>query len=97
MKLVIGHQRRFLPAYTLARDLIAKGAIGKVNFMCEFRRAGPAELLVASDGHVPIPAGRLECRWVMGNVERKTDRFERTTRIEDRAICVYEFANGARR
>jgi hypothetical protein len=38
----------------------------------------------------------IECRWVMGNVERKTDRFERTTRIEDRAICVYEFANGAR-
>ena len=25
VKLVIGHQRRFLPAYTLARDLIAGG------------------------------------------------------------------------
>ena len=25
VKLVIGHQRRFLPAYTLAKDLIAQG------------------------------------------------------------------------
>ena len=35
--------------------------------------------------------GDENCRWVMGNVERKTDRFERTTRIEDRAVAVFEF------
>ncbi len=31
VKLGISHQRRFLPAYTMARDLIAQGAIGKVQ------------------------------------------------------------------
>ena len=30
VKLAIAHQRRFLPAYTLARDLIAQGAVGDV-------------------------------------------------------------------
>ncbi len=37
-----------------------------------------------------------ECEWVMGNVERKTDKFERATRIEDCAIGVFQFAGGAR-
>ena len=40
--------------------------------------------------------GDEDCRWVMGNVERKTDRFERTTRIEDAAVAVFEFERGAR-
>ena len=33
VKLVIGHQRRFLPAYTLAKNLIAQGAIGEVQLI----------------------------------------------------------------
>ena len=37
-----------------------------------------------------------ECEWVMGNVERKTDRYERNTRIEDCAVAVYQFRGGAR-
>ena len=36
VKLVIGHQRRFLPAYTLAKDLIAQGAIGDVQLIVSF-------------------------------------------------------------
>jgi hypothetical protein len=37
-----------------------------------------------------------ECVWVMGNVERKTDMFERGTRIENCALGVFQFAKGAR-
>jgi len=96
VKLVIGHQRRFLPAYTLARELIAKGAIGKVNFMVSFGGQGLPNYSSHQTDMFRYLLSDIECRWVMGNVERKTDRFERTTRIEDRAICVYEFANGAR-
>ena len=36
-----------------------------------------------------------ECAWVMGNVERKTDMFERGTRIEDCAIGTFHFRSGA--
>jgi predicted dehydrogenase len=32
----------------------------------------------------------------MGNVERKTDRYERNTRIEDCAVAVYQFRSAAR-
>ena len=32
-----------------------------------------------------------ECVWVMGNVERKTDQYERGTRIEDCALAVSNF------
>jgi predicted dehydrogenase len=36
-----------------------------------------------------------ECDWVIGNVERKTDRYERATRIEDCAVGVFHFRSGA--
>ena len=40
VKLAIAHQRRFLPAYTLARELIARGAIGSVKLMLSFGGTG---------------------------------------------------------
>ena len=36
-----------------------------------------------------------ECEWVMGNVERKTDKYECNTRIEDLAVGVFSFKGGA--
>ena len=39
--------------------------------------------------------GDEECDWVIGNVERKTDRYERATRIEDCAAGVFHFRSGA--
>ena len=33
--------------------------------------------------------------WVLGNVERKTDRYERDIRIEDRSAGIIQFSNGA--
>ena len=40
VKLAIGHQRRFLPAYTKAKELIAEGAIGQVQLMQSFGAQG---------------------------------------------------------
>src|SRR3954451_15725304 len=39
--------------------------------------------------------GDDQCDWVMGNIERKTDRYERSTRIEDCAVGVFHFTSGA--
>ena len=39
--------------------------------------------------------GDIECTWVMGNVERETDHWERATRIEDKALAVFGFENDA--
>ncbi len=96
VKLVIGHQRRFLPAYTMARDLILRGAIGRVSMVLSFGGQGLPNYSSHQTDMFRYLLGDVECRWVMGNVERKTDRFERTTRIEDAAVAAFEFEGGAR-
>jgi predicted dehydrogenase len=96
VKLVIGHQRRFLPAYTLARDFIAEGAIGDVQLMQSFGHDGLPNYCSHQTDMFRYLLGDDECEWAMGNVERKTDRWERGTRIEDCAIALYQFRGGAR-
>ncbi len=96
VKLAIGHQRRFLPSYTLARDLIAQGVIGEVQMILSFGADGLPNYCTHQTDMFRYLLGDDECEWVMGNVERKTDRWERSTRIEDCAIAVYQFKCGAR-
>ena len=96
VKLVIGHQRRFLPAYAKARELIAGGAIGRVSLILSFAGAGLPNYATHQTDMFRYLLADADCRWVMGNVERKTDRFERSTRIEDAAVAVFEFEGGAR-
>jgi predicted dehydrogenase len=96
VKLAIGHQRRFLPAYTLARNLISKGAIGQVQLIQSFGTDGLPNYCTHQTDMFRYLLGDDECDWAMGNVERKTDRYERSTRIEDRAVAVYGFRCGAR-
>ncbi|MBC7237726.1 MAG: Gfo/Idh/MocA family oxidoreductase [Chloroflexi bacterium] len=96
VKLVIGHQRRFLPTYTLAKDLIAQGAIGDVQMMVSFGAQGLPNYCSHQTDMFRYFLSDDECEWVMGNVERKTDRWERNTRIEDCAIAIFQFRGGAR-
>jgi predicted dehydrogenase len=95
VKLVIGHQRRFLPAYTLAKDLISQGAIGKVQHITSFGWQGMPNFSSHQTDMYRYLLSDEECDWVMGNVERKTDMFERGTRIEDCAIGTFHFRSGA--
>lgn len=96
VKLAIGHQRRFLPAYTLAKNLIAEGAIGEVQWIQSFGADGLPNYCSHQTDMFRYLLSDDECEWAMGNVERKTDRWERSTRIEDCAIAVYQFRCGAR-
>jgi predicted dehydrogenase len=96
VKLVVGHQRRFLPAYTLARDLIAKGAIGDVQLVECFGADGLPNQFSHQADMLRYILGDDECAWVMGNVQRATDRYERGTRIEDCGVGVFQFQGGAR-
>ncbi len=93
-KLIISHQRRFLPAYNLAKRMIADGAIGGVQLVRCFSDDG---LLNWASHLVDMIRYVLddECEWVMGSVERTTDRYERGLRVEDRAVCTLGFKGGA--
>jgi UDP-N-acetyl-2-amino-2-deoxyglucuronate dehydrogenase len=95
VKLGIAHQRRFLPAYTLARDLIGAGAIGKVQTIQSFGGDGLPNYSSHQTDMYRYLLNDDECDWVMGNAERKTDRYERSTRIEDCAVGVFHFTCGA--
>ena len=94
VKLAIGHQRRFNPVWTDARNLVLEGAIGDPRQVV----AKGGQGLLNDCSHLfdmmRYVLGDPEAQWVMGNVERKTDRYERNTRIEDRSAGIVQFDNG---
>ena len=95
VKLAVSHQRRFVPSYTRARELIAQGAVGSVRTIQSFAADGLPNYSSHQADMYRYLLSDDECDWVMGNVERKTDRYERSTRIEDAAVGVFHFRSGA--
>ena len=73
VKLAIGHQRRFLPSYTLAKELIAEKAIGEVNLIQSMGGDGLPNYSSHQTDMYRYLLSDDECVWVMGNIERKTD------------------------
>lgn len=96
VKLITGHQRRFLPAYSLAKEMIAQKVIGDVHLIQSFGGAGLPNYSSHQTDMYRYLLSDDECTWVMGNIERKTDQYERGTRIEDCAMAVFQFKGGAR-
>ena len=97
-KLVIGHNGRFSPTNTEIRSLVADGAIGQPTLI--YRRSKPNAGLLntgthAIDGmryHLSDP----ETLWVIGQMSRTTDRWERRTICEDLCAGVICFEGGMR-
>ena len=94
VKLAIAHQRRFNAAWTDARDLIAAGAIGEPR---QIVARGGQGLLNDCSHLLDMMRYVLgeDAQWVIGNLERKTDRYERQTPIEDRSAGIIQFEGGA--
>jgi predicted dehydrogenase len=94
VKVAIGHQRRFNPVWTDARNLIAEGAIGEPRqIVC---KGGQGLLNDCSHlfDMMRYVLGDPNAAWVIGNVERKTERYERDIPIEDRSAGIVGFDNG---
>ena len=94
-KLAIAHQRRFYPGWTEGRRLISEGAIGRPLLATSEVGDG----LLNCGSHV-IDATRYllgdpTTEWVMGALERKTNRWERSVPIEDCCLGLMQFAGGA--
>ena len=75
-KLAIAHQRRFYPGWTEARRLIAAGAIGA----SVLATGGVIDGLLNTGSHVidgmRYVLGDPPTRWVMGALERRSNRWE---------------------
>lgn len=95
-KLTISHKRRFHPVHEKARELIAEGAIGEPRLVTGGHGGG----LLNWGTHVIDLArfllGDPDLAWVMGQVERRTDRYERGLAVEDRCIGQICFRDGTR-
>jgi predicted dehydrogenase len=95
-KLVIGHQGRFRKQTNAMRSLIADGAIGRVEMLYIQQAGGLTNSSIHNVDYARYILGDPTVAWVMGSVERRTDRFERAQRIEDRAQALIGFAGGVR-
>ncbi len=94
VKVAIAHQRRFNPVWTDARQLIANGAIGEPRqIVC---KGGQGLLNDCSHlfDMMRYVLGDPEAEWVIGNIERKTERYERDIPIEDRSAGIVGFQGG---
>ncbi len=93
-KLVISHQRRFTPGWERARELVQGGAIGQVMQADSKVNAGLLNCGTHAIDGVRFILGDPETQWVMGAVERQSERFERDTPIEDGCMALVHMAGG---
>lgn len=94
-RLVIGHQRRFAGGWERSRQLIAEGAIGQVLFIESKVRDGLLNWATHTIDGMRYVQGDPDADWVMGAVERNSDRYERNVAIEDCCMGLIRFKNGA--
>jgi predicted dehydrogenase len=95
-KVAIGHQGRFRATNVTAREMVRSGAIGKPTVA--FRRSGDGLLNNGTHAinYVSFILGDPKAEWVMGQVSRHTDKWERRVRIEDCCMGLVCFEGGMR-
>ncbi|HIL07551.1 MAG TPA: Gfo/Idh/MocA family oxidoreductase, partial [Candidatus Latescibacteria bacterium] len=93
-KLVISHQRRFTPGWEKAKAMLEEGAIGTPVFVTNKVAEGLTNWGTHSIDGSRFVLGDPKAEWVMGAVERRTDRYERDTLVEDACMGLVHFDNG---
>ena len=95
-KVLVMHQRRYSARFTKARKLIAKGAIGSVHTLVVRSGGGLTNTHSHTIDMMRYVLGDPKTEWVMAQIERTTNRWERCWPIEDRAVGVICFEGGVR-
>jgi predicted dehydrogenase len=94
--LTVGHQRRFDPVHEAARERIADGVIGEPRTIIA---NGGTGLLNWGTHQIDLTRyllGDPGTKWIIGQFERETDRYERGLPIEDRCTGQVCFEGGTR-
>ena len=78
-----------IPRGTDARNLIADGAIGEPQLIVCHGGQGLLNDCSHLFDMMRYVIGDPDPQWVIGNVERKTERYERDIQIEDRSAGIY--------
>jgi predicted dehydrogenase len=94
VKLAIGHQRRFNNSWTKAGEMLREGAIGTPQLVAVQTGEGLLNCGTHVVDAIRYMLGDPETEWVFGAVERKSDRYERSVRIEDRCMGLIQFQGG---
>jgi UDP-N-acetyl-2-amino-2-deoxyglucuronate dehydrogenase len=95
-RLAIGHQRRFEPRNVEARRLIQAGAIGAPQAMLRRDQYGLLNRGTHEIDEMRFILGDPRPLWVIGQVGRDTDKWERRVRCEDCCMGLICFEGGIR-
>ena len=93
-KLVISHQRRFTPGWERGRELMREGVVGDPVLVTNKVAEGLTNWGTHSIDGSRFVLGDPQPQWVMGAVERRTNRYERNTAIEDACLGLLQFEGG---
>jgi predicted dehydrogenase len=94
VKLIVGHQRRHLAGWLEAKKQIDAGIIGNVVQLTI--NSGTLLNVLSHDVNMALYLlGDRPVEWVMGGVERTTDRYERSFPCEDAAMGIAQVEGGA--
>jgi UDP-N-acetyl-2-amino-2-deoxyglucuronate dehydrogenase len=94
VKLAIGHQCRFYPAWQEAKWQVDEGVIGEPKRLWSTVRAGMMNTGTHCIDFQLYMLGDPQAEWVMGAVERQTDRYIFGHRVEDCCFGVIGYPNG---
>jgi predicted dehydrogenase len=93
VKLLVAHQRRHLAGWLAAQQKVAEGIIGTPQQIT--LNSGSLLNVLSHDVNMALfLLGDRPVEWVMGAVERTTDKFERSFPCEDAAIGIAQVAGG---
>jgi predicted dehydrogenase len=94
--LVAHHQTRYAPAFAAVKQAIADGAIGEpLGVWCTLM-GGLLNIGSHSIDIVRYLLGDPDAKWVLGQAQRRTDRYERGALCEDLCMAIVALEGGAR-